>query len=473
MRKKYKSEELEINSLSKSGNGLANFGTCLVEVPFTMPGDKVRAQFSRKRGGVYDGKLEEIITSSPQRIQPRCIHFSTCGGCRLQHVSYSDQIQHKESYIRGCFKNLLNNDVSFRSILPSPQEWEYRNKMEYSFSRDLKQNKYLGLIMDSSGGKVLNLTECFLTNSWFIDALKSVYQWWNGSDLDAYHFYKDAGSLRTLTLREGKRTGERMVILTVSGNPDYALRKHHLESFVTVLRNAIEPHAPEKLSIFLRIQQIAKGSATSFYEMHLYGPDHIKETLHISLTPSEPPIPITFCISPAAFFQPNPMQAERLYSAALAMAEIPSDAVVYDLYCGAGALGICISKKVKQVIGIELSPESSLDARTNAKYNGCENVTIITGDVGTILAKINLQEMPKPDVVVVDPPRVGLDDKTIQHLLSFRPKKIVYVSCNPSTQALNVADLVDKGYKLTAIQPVDQFPQTAHVENIAILIRDD
>jgi 23S rRNA (uracil1939-C5)-methyltransferase len=435
-----------------------------------MPGDKIRAQLSRKRGGVYSGKLEEIIASSPQRIQPRCVHFSVCGGCRLQHVPYSDQLNHKESYIRNCFKQILNSAVAFHSILPSPQEWEYRNKMEYSFSSDLKKNKYLGLIMDSSRGKVLNLTECFLTDSWFIEALKCVNKWWNESDLDAYHCPRDTGALRTLILREGKRTGERMVVLTVSGNPEYALRKHHLKSFVTCLRNAIEPDSPNKLSIFLRIQQIAKGTATTFYEMHLYGPDHIKETLHITLDPAKPMTPITFCISPAAFFQPNPMQAERLYSKALEMAEIPSDAVVYDLYCGAGALGISISKKVKQVIGIELSPESSLDARTNAKQNGCDNVTIITGNVGTILGKIEQQELPKPDVVLVDPPRVGLDPETIQHLLSFRPKKIVYVSCNPSTQALNVSELVDKGYKLTAIQPMDQFPQTAHVENIAILV---
>jgi 23S rRNA (uracil1939-C5)-methyltransferase len=314
------------------------------------------------------------------------------------------------------------------------------------------------LILDSSRGKVFNLTECHLVNSWFAEGVQAVRKWWKENELEAYHPYRNTGSLRTLTMREGQRTGDRMVFLTVSGNPEYALRKHHIESFVAYLRDAIEPLDSE-LSIFLRIQQTAKGMTTNFYEMHLHGPDHIRETLHVSGKP------LTFKISPVAFFQPNTRQAEQLYSTALHLSGIPDNGIVFDLYCGTGTLGICAAQKAKQVIGIELSPEACLDAVANAKANGIDNIDIRCGSVSEVLQTIKLH----PDLVMVDPPRAGLDSKAIRLLIDLKPKMILYVSCNPVTQAENVAAFLEAGYQLKVIQPVDQFPHTTHVENIVIL----
>ncbi len=210
---------------------------------------------------------------------------------------------------------------------------------------------------------------------------------------------------------------------------------------------------------------------TNLYEMLLYGPDHIREILHIKVNPNEPPISLTFHISPSAFFQTNTVQAEQLYSLALGLAKIPRDAIVYDLYCGTGVIGICISKHVKEVIGIELSPESALDARTNAKLNRCANVTIISGAVRHVLTQIPEQKISRPDVVIVDPPRPGLDPGSMKHMLEICPPKILYISCNPITQATNVAEFLKHGYRISTIQPVDQFPQTYHVENIVVLER--
>lgn len=476
--KKLRSVELTIDSLSKKGNGLGMWkredgSSVQVEVPFTLPGDHVRTSLRRKRGGCYSSILEEVLTPSPQRIAPRCVHFGVCGGCRLQHLSYENQLQYKENLVRQSFEKNLTPEVDFRPILASKHPWQYRNKMEYSFSSDAAGKKYLGLVMDSSRGKVFNLTECHLTKSWFVDALKATRQWWHESDLAAYYMPRDKGSLRTLTLREGQRTGDRMVILTVSGNPDFALKQHHLDGFVAFIRDAVEPISPtSNLSIVLRIQQIGKGMATNMYEMLLHGPDHIRETLHIKIHPEKPPTTLTFHISPSAFFQPNSEQAELLYTTALSMAEVPEDSVVYDLYCGIGSLGLCISKHVKQVIGIELSPESALDARTNATRNGCQNMSIITGAVRHLLSKSPDQpELPPPALIMVDPPRPGLDPQAMRHLINAGAPKILYVSCNPLTQAVNVAELVQNGYRLVAVQPVDQFPQTYHVENIAFLKR--
>lgn len=469
--------DVEIVSLSKKGNGIGqieqqNGVSAQVEVPFTRPGDKIRALLLSKRGGVFAGKLEEIVAPSAQRIVPRCIHFGVCGGCRLQHTSYEQQLQYKDNFVRQCFAPILTQQIDFRPIVACDEPWHYRNKMEYSFSTDAAGNKYLGLVMDSSRGKVFNMSECHLTHHWFVDALKSIKQWWTESGLDAYHPHQDRGSLRTLTLREGRRTGDRMAVLTVSGKPEYALTTQQIESFVAFLRDTVEPINPEhRFSIFLRIQQIGKGMTTNFYEMLLYGQDHIREQLHIKVDPNEAPAALTFHISPSAFFQTNSLQAEKLYSAALILAKIPRDAVVYDLYCGTGVIGICISKYVKEVIGIELSPESSLDARTNATLNGCSNVNIITGPVREVLTLLPQKNISRPDVVIVDPPRPGLDPEAIQHLVELNPPKIVYISCNPITQAVNVAELMKHGYRISVIQPIDQFPQTYHVENIVVLER--
>lgn len=470
-----RSIELPIKSISKEGFGVGQTSTpdgqqFEVAVPFTLPGDTVKALLLRKRRGKYESRLEEVLTPSPERIAARCIHFTSCGGCRWQHMKYEQQLALKETWIRGTFAAHLTPDVQWHPIIPCNPPWNYRNKMELSFSSDRAGNRYLGLIMQGSKGRVFQMKECHLGPTWFAEAARVVQKWWDESGLDAYHCNKDTGSLRTLTVRDGLRTGDRMVMLTVSGNAQFALQRAQLDTFVAFLRDAIEPLNPDQqLSIFMRIQQTAKGSPTQFYEMLLYGPDHIREKLFIQNAGENSSHAMTFKISPTAFFQPNTLQAEKLYSRALQLAEIPEQALVYDLYCGTGTLGICAAKHAKHVVGIELVPEAVLDARENAKQNGLSNVTIHQGDVGKVLA--GLEANGKPDVVLVDPPRMGLDQKAMEQLLSIGAETLVYVSCNPTTQAANLDVLLKGGYKLTAVQPVDQFPHTVHVENIVILKR--
>lgn len=468
------SAEVNIKELTKKGHGLGTtIGETekLVEVPFALPGDKVQACLHRRKSGVYTSKLEEIISPSPLRIEPRCVHFGTCGGCKFQNMSYSDQLRMKQEKINSLFSSLIPENVVIRPIVACDPPWAYRNKMEFTFSGDSAGNKYLGLIIDSSRGKVLNLTECHLVNPWFVDALKTTRSWWKESGLLAYHPHANKGSLRTLIVREGLRTGDRLVMLTVSGVPEYALQRQQLDSFVAFLRDAVEPIDPSStLSIFLRIQQAVKGVETNFYEMLLYGPDHIREILHIQTDASLPPTDLAFDVSPSAFFQPNTRQSEKLYSLALQMLEIPENSVVYDLYCGTGTLGICAAKKANEVIGVEISPESSLDARSNAAKNHLKNVKIITGPVKDVITAIRKEgTLPLPDVVMVDPPRIGLDPDTLQHLADLKPPKLLYISCNPVSQAENIAVLQQMGYQIKAIQPVDQFPHTVHIENIVIL----
>lgn len=471
--KKRRIIDLLVSAFDKEGFGTGHYVPqegilWKVRIPFTMPKDQITAELFRKKSGVYNGQLKEIITPSPDRVVPKCVHFGVCGGCRWQHLSYNDQMTHKTTIVLGYFKNLLSVNVKVHPLIPSYSPWNYRNKMEFSFSQNLKGEKFLGLVMMNSKGKVFNLTECHLVDHWFIQALSSIREWWLNSSLDAYHLHKDTGSLRTLMMREGFRTGDRMICLTVSGNPEFALNRDQLDDFVSALKVKITPSEKGKLSIFLRIQQIARGKPTQFYEILLSPPDVIEEKLHIHY--KEEIHPLTFKISPSSFFQPNSFQAEQLYSSALEMAQITKDTVVYDLFCGTGTLGICAAPYAKYVVGIELSAEASLDARTNAKDNHLENITILTGDVGSELEKIQKEKtQPFPDIVMVDPPRAGMDKRALQILIDLAPQRIVYVSCNPKTQADNIAELVQHGYVLRELQPVDQFPQTIHIENIALL----
>jgi 23S rRNA (uracil1939-C5)-methyltransferase len=475
-RKPPRIERLSIIALSKEGYGSATYDrpphpSSMVEVPFTLPGDEVDAQLFKKRRGVYQSRLEAIVQPSPDREGIRCKHFGKCGGCRWQHIPYRMQLRVKENAVRRAFAKLLTPEVAVHPILACDPPWRYRNKMEFSFSNDAQRNRYLGLMLHQSRGRVMNVEECHLVNPWMVDALQSVRQWWGETDLQAYHPPSNAGSLRTLITREGITTGDRMVMLTVSGNPEFALKQQQIEKFKAFIREAVEPVHPDRhLSIFLRIQQIAKGSRTNFYEMLLHGSDVIREVLQIEDRLGEPPLSLQFRISPSAFFQPNTRQAEKLYSRAFQMAAIPPGGVVYDLYCGAGALGLCAARRARRVVGIEISPEAALDARTNASANKLDNVTILTGSVGAVLTQIAGQEhYPAPDAVLVDPPRMGLDPESLEEIVKLKAPTVVYISCNPSTQAANIEELCGKGYRLRAIQPVDQFPQTIHIENIAIL----
>lgn len=398
----------------------------------------------------------------------RCPHAAICGGCKRQQTPYSTQLQDKQNSIENLFSAYLKEGAVLHPIIPCDDPWAYRNKMEFTFSQNRAGDRFLGLMLAASRkGHVFNVEECHIAPSWFTEVLGAVRNWWIESGLEAYYTYKDEGSLRTLILREGKRTGDKMAMLTVSGNPAYALDKAQITSFANAVKNALPETEWPSLSIFLRIQQIAKGTPTQFYELHLHGPAHIKERLNIENAQ------LTFKISPTSFFQTNTAQAEKLYARALQMLELSSKEHVFDLYCGTATLSMALALGAEKVTGIELNPHAVFDAEENKAINGVSNLEVICGDVGKTLATLRKSEgFRPPDVVVVDPPRCGLDNTAIEHILALGPKKILYISCNPKTQAENIYLLHQAGYKLTDIQPVDQFPHTLHTENIAVLARD-
>lgn len=444
--------QIKIKEFTLKGYGLAPLPLGKeIEVAHTLPGDTVLVDWKKKRRPPQKGRVLEILEPSMDRVDPICPHATVCGGCCWQQMAYPAQLREKEKRVQKIFQ------VPVSSIIPCETPFGYRNKMEFSFSENKAGTRFLGLMIAQAEPYVFNVSECHLCPPWFSAVLNSVRSWWENSGLKAYFPPADAGTLRYLTLRHAFRTGQKMAVLNVSGNPEFAPSKADLETFVSAVR-AVE----SDISIFLRVHQTKKGRPTQFYEMHLYGADHIVEELELNSQV------LKFKISPASFFQPNTLQAEKLYKAALSHLKEPK--VVYDLYCGTGTLGMAAAQIAKQVIGIELSPESVLDAEENLRRNGISNMTLFQGDTGKVLTRLMSEPgFVRPDAVIVDPPRAGLDPLALHHLKTLKPQSIIYISCNPLTQVENVKELESAGYVLKKLQPVDQFPHTYHIENIAFL----
>lgn len=438
-----------------------------VVVPTTLPGEEVLAELGPKRKGVYRGNLLEIINPSKQRVPFRCQHASVCGGCSLQHMDYQAQVEHKESEIKELF-SFAPQDV-FLPIVRAEDPWHYRNKMEYTFSQDKGKNKFLGLMKAGAKGRVETIIECHLCPAWFNQVLENVRFWWENSDVVAYHPSSDSGSLRTLTVREGKHTHDKMVILTVSGRPEFALTKIQIESFTEEVKKVFDQNSSKQISLFIRIQQAIPGKVTQFYEMKLLGADHIREELTISI--KEYTKKYQFIISPTAFFQPNTSQAEKIYSKALEIAGLKKRKWVLDLYAGTATLGIIFAPFAEQVVSVELNPYAVFDARSNKEINAVGNLEVLQGDVAEVLDSLQKQNpsLQSPDLVLIDPPRTGLEKKALDVILKLKPQEIIYISCSPSSQARDCLSFKEYGYEIATIQPVDQFSHTVHVENIILL----
>ncbi|MBS0623732.1 MAG: 23S rRNA (uracil(1939)-C(5))-methyltransferase RlmD [Verrucomicrobia bacterium] len=378
-----------------------------------------------------------LLLSQPQTC---CRHFGRCGGCTYQHLSYQEQLENKQIAIQQLFGQA-------EPIIGCDHPWQWRNKMEFSFSQNRAGDRFLGLMIKNSRGKVETLSECWIAQPWMVEVLQRVLTWWEQQSLQAYHPPTDRGALRTLTLREGIHTGEKMIVLTVCGHPEFALTEAQKSAFL----EAVGPHT----SVILRAQITARKTPTRFEQTLLYGTEFIQERLQNAKGES-----YLFKIRAASFFQPNTLQAQKLYQKALE--PLHQEKVVLDLYCGTGTLGIFAAQFAEQVVSVELVPEAVEDAKSNMVTNCVQNMTVYQGAVEHYLDKL-----PAASTIILDPPRCGLSDQGVQELCSLKPKKIIYISCNPQTQKKNIDAM--EGYRIVGVQPVDQFPHTPHMENIVFL----
>lgn len=447
-----------VYALNSKGKGLVRpegeSSKAPAELSKVLLGERVSFSAGPKRRRVREGQLLSVLEPSPFRITPPCRHAAFCGGCSLQHLAYPEQLNEKQRILLNQFGTLAET-ATIHPIVACDPSWHYRNKMEFSFSSTRKGERFLGLVKEGRYRDVFDNEECLIAPPWMMEFLSQVRTWWNASELPAYNPRNDVGLLKSLTLREGVRTGRRMVILTVTKDP---FPQEELDRFVTLI--------PDEYSLYVRVHHAVRGTPTQQFYRHLKGPTHLKETLRIEVDGMIREL--HFQIGPAAFFQPNTRQAEKLYARSIALAELKAGERVYDLYCGTGSLGLCAALKAGSVLGIEICQEAVDEARRMAEANNLPHMEFLCGSVGKELAQL---QGPKPDVVLVDPPRVGLEAQAVECLTALAPSRILYVSCNPETQARDAALLTQAGYTLKALQAVDQFPHTRHLENIALFTK--
>lgn len=460
--------EIDIHTLAFGGAGLGKYEGLSVFVHGTMPGDRVKAAFSRIKNNFAEADLVEIVKNSEDRISARCPYFGTCGGCQVQFMPYQKQLEFKQQQVIDAFERIgkiYNPPVM--PIIGCEEEFYYRNKMEFSFGYDAEMNFALGLHLPDRRYDILDLNECHLQSEFSVRIVNSVREFMKAKGWMPFKASSGEGFLKSLFIREGKRTGEVMINLTTSEEEPADLEEG-LKEFVEMLAGLEDANAKATplccghiTSIYFSKIISRRGSPKIIKEKLLYGKPAITEKMIVGDDE------LTFDILPQAFFQVNTLQAEILYSQVLQMALCKPHSLIFDLFCGTGTIGLFLAKHAEQVLGIELNEDAVRAARENARKNNIFNIDFHVGDVGKLLSGFR----GRPSLIVVDPPRAGLTEKIIDQINAFDCKEIIYVSCNPSTLARDCSLLLKYGYKVDKIQPVDMFPHTYHIENVCLLKR--
>jgi 23S rRNA (uracil1939-C5)-methyltransferase len=434
--------ELSVDALAFGGDGIARADGYVVFVAGAIPGDRVRARVFKAKRAYGHARVVELLEPSPERIPPAADH----PGAPWQVLPYERQLAVKAEQVEDALRRIGRLDgFTLEPIVPAVQEWRYRNKLEYSFGTGPDGGLVCGFHAPGRWDEIVALDDCLLASERGNAAREQVLAWARTEGLRAHDRRSGEGTLRNLVVREGRRTGEVQVRLVVAPG---ALPTPSLTAAV----------AADSLLV---TTTDALGETTALGETELLaGSDAIEEEL----------ADLRFRISPLAFFQTNTEMAERLYGVAAELADLRGPERLFDLYSGSGTIGLVLSARVAQVYGVELVEESVADAITNARLNGIDNARFYAGDVRLALREL-VEQAGRPDVVVVDPPRAGLSKKAVRRVIEAAPRKIVYVSCNPTTLAPNAAQLAEAGYALRRVRPVDMFPQTPHIECVAVLER--
>ena len=441
--------EAVITDYTTDGQGIAHIEGCAVFVPNAIAGERVRLRIELVRKTWAAGKMVEILEKSPHRVNRECPVAKLCGGCDFWHMDYEEESRLKADRVRQCLNRIGGENLEEMPILAAPTCHGYRNKAQYPVARK-KDRAYAGFFKAGTHEVVENARCRILPED--TDAVKDiVIDYVNRNHVSVYDEAAHKGLLRHIYVRRGAVSGQILVCLAINGRaiprPDALIEKlKAIPGFTTLV-----------LSVNTK-----KGNAVLGDEFITpYGPGYIEDTL----------CGLTFRLSPRSFYQVNHHQAQRLYDAAITQAGITKDDTVLDLYCGVGTITLAMAKAAGKVIGIEVIPQAVEDAKDNAKRNGIENAEFFCGDAGQAALELEKQGVTA-DVVVVDPPRKGLNADTIEALARFAPRRIVYVSCDPATLARDVALLKERGYRLQNAMAADLFPRCAHVESIVCLTND-
>ena len=454
-------ESLSIEKIAAEGKALGYYDDKVVFVEGTAPGDVVDVQVYRKKKNFLEGRPIKFHKKSDIRVEPFCEHYGVCGGCKWQHLSYQDQLGFKQQQVVDALERIAKVDLpEIKPILGSKETTFYRNKLEFTFSNNrwltreqidsgkAFDNNALGFHVPKRFDKIVQIDKCFLQTDSSNAIRNSVYEFAQKHEITHFDLVKQTGFLRNLIIRTSS-IGELMVILQVA-EPN--------EDWLNLMMDHLKTSFPGITSLLYIINQ--KGNET-FHDQEVityHGRDYILEQME----------GLQFKIGLKSFYQTNSLQAYELYKVTRDFANLSGNELVYDLYTGTGTIANFVAKTASKVIGVEYVPEAIEDAKVNSSINNIDNTEFFAGDMKDMLTQDFLNKHGKPDVIITDPPRAGMHPDVVNMLLSISAKKIVYVSCNPATQARDLA-LLDVKYRVAKVQPVDMFPQTHHVENVVLL----
>ena len=466
MPKKHKTrqiiENIEIIDVAAEGKAIAHVNNKVLFVPFVVPGDIVDVIVIKKNKNYFEGKVVKIVKPSELRIDPFCSHFGLCGGCKWQNLPYEKQLFYKQKQVTDQFERI--GKIKIEKVLPiisSQNITNYRNKLEFTFSnkRWLFDGEselpnpidYWGAGFHIPGrfDKVFQVEKCYLQAEPSNEIRKDVYEFCIQNQIPFFDLKLHTGYIRNLIIRN-TIDGQVMVIICLFNENSQWQEK---------LLSHISEKFPNLKSIYYAINPKLNDSLDGITPVLYKGESYLVEKLN----------GLKFKISPKSFFQTNSIQAGVLYNKVLEFAGLTGTETVYDLYSGTGTIGLFLAKNAKKVAGIEFIKDAVLDACKNAELNGIKNAIFFAGDIKNILNDAFILQNGKPDVVIIDPPRSGIYKDVIKTILKIKPQKIVYVSCNPATQARDI-ELLNNDYKVAKIQPIDMFPHTHHIENIALLL---
>ena len=455
-------EGLEITSVAAEGKALGKYNDVVVFVPMAVPGDIVDVQIRSKRRRFMEGFIVNFIKKSPLRAEPFCEHYGVCGGCKWQHLPYSEQLRFKQEQVFDQLSRIGKIELpEISPIISSAETVFYRNKLEFTFSHkrwltdeevasgeEIAAAPALGFHIPNRFDKVLDIKKCWLQPDPSNDIRLFVRDFCIVHSYEFYNTREHTGLMRNLIIRTSS-TGEIMVIV-VFARPDCER--------VAALMSAIEERFPEITSLMYVINTKLNDTINDLDVKCFAGNDHIFEEME----------GLRFKIGPKSFYQTNSRQAYELYKVARDFAALTGGETVYDLYTGTGTIANFVARQCCKVVGVEYVPEAIGDARVNSEINGIANTVFYAGDMKDVFDDRFIARNGKPDVVILDPPRAGIHDDVAGAILRAEPERIVYVSCNPATQARDIA-LLDEKYRVTKVQPVDMFPHTHHVENVVLL----
>ena len=458
-------EGVTIENIGAEGKSLARVNNVVVFVKEAVPGDLVDLQVFRKKGRYMEARVVKYHSYSDQRTHPFCEHFGICGGCKWQHLPYNRQLHYKQQQVQDAFRHIAGVEIpESLPILASEFTTRYRNKLEYTFSnhrwlldleaasdKPLEHTNAVGLHVPGRFDKVVDIQTCHLQEEPTNQIRNHLREKALEKGLSFYDHRTNEGLLRNLIIRN-TTLGEVMVILSVQFD----------EPVLYELLESVKTNFPDLTSLMYTVNPKKNETLYDQDILTYAGRDHIFEQLE----------DLRFKIGPKSFFQTNSHQALRLYQVTREFADLQGDEILYDLYTGTGTIANFMAHQAGRVVGIESVPESIEDAKVNSEINGIGNTRFFAGDMKDILTGTFIKENGKPDVIISDPPRAGMHAKVVEQILKISPGRIVYVSCNPATQARDV-ELLGRSYDVGKIQPVDMFPHTHHVENVALLkLRD-